>query len=79
MASELWSETAIERQLSHKKRNNERAACTQWDEFLEERRMIMTWWSRFLKANRDNHVTPQEFAKQAGKNVTRLRSGKRTE
>ncbi|CRI54828.1 hypothetical protein CCOS191_0292 [Pseudomonas sp. CCOS 191] len=79
MASELRSETAIERQLSHKKRNNERAACTQRDEFLEERRMIMIWWSRFLEANRDDHVIPHEFAKQTGDNVTRLRRAKRTE
>jgi len=77
--SGLWSETAIERQMSHKERNNVRAAYTHKAEFLEERRMIMTWWSRFLEANREDHVTPHEFAKQAGENVTRLRSAKRTE
>ena len=53
--SGLWSETAIERQMSHKERNNVRAAYTHKAEFLEERRMIMTWWSRFLKANHDDH------------------------
>jgi len=36
--------------------------------------MIMTWWSRFLGANREDHVTLHEFAK-----VTRLRSAKKTE
>lgn len=77
--SGLWSETAIERQMSHKERNNVRAAYTHKAEFLEERRMIMTWWSRFLEANREDHVTPHEFAKQTGENVTRLRSAKRTE
>ncbi len=41
--------------------------------------MIMTWWSRFLEANREDHVTLHEFAKQTGENVTRLRSAKRTE
>ena len=41
--SGLWSETAIERQMSHKERNNVRAAYTHKAEFLEERRMIMTW------------------------------------
>lgn len=40
--SGLWSETAIERQMSHKERNNVRAAYTHKAEFLEERRMIMT-------------------------------------
>ncbi|MFG8118627.1 hypothetical protein ACEOOJ_15935, partial [Pseudomonas aeruginosa] len=55
------------------------ACYTHKAEFLEERRMIMTWWSRFLEANREDHVTPHEFAKQTGENVTRLRSAKRTE
>ena len=74
--SGLWSETAIERQMSHKERNNVRAAYIHKAEFLEERRMIMTWWSRFLEANREDHVTPHEFAKQSGENVTRIRSAK---
>jgi len=77
--SGLWSETAIERQMSHKERNNVRAAYTHKAEFLEERRMIMTWGSRFLEANREDHVTPHEFAKHTGENVTRLRSAKRTD
>ena len=74
--SGLWSETAIERQMSHKKRNNVRAAYTHKAELLEERRMIMTWWSRFLEANREDHVTPHEFAKQSGENVTRIRGAR---
>jgi len=41
--SGLLSEIAIERQMSHKERNNVRAAYTHKIEFLEERRMIMTW------------------------------------
>ncbi|MGI4837309.1 MAG: tyrosine-type recombinase/integrase [Janthinobacterium lividum] len=77
--SGLWSETAIERQMSHKERNNVRAAYIHKAEFLEERRMIMTWWSRFLEANREDHVTPHEFAKQSGENVTRIRSARWTE
>ncbi|MEX6663653.1 tyrosine-type recombinase/integrase [Pseudomonas sp. W2-17] len=74
--SGLWSETAIERQMSHKERNNVRAAYIHKAEFLEERRMIMTWWSRFLEANRADHVTPHEFAKQSGENVTHIRSAR---
>lgn len=77
--SGLWLETAIERQMSHMERNNIRAAHTRKAGFLEERRMIMTWWSRFLDANRKDHVTLHEFAKQMGENVTRLRSAKKTE
>ncbi len=62
--------------MSHKERNNVRAAYTHKAEFSEERRMIMTWWSRFLEANREDHVTPHEFAKQKGENITRLCSAK---
>lgn len=72
--SGLWSETAIERQMSHKERNNVRAAYIHKAEFIEERRLIMNWWSRYLEANRQEHVTPHEFANQTGSNVTRLKA-----
>jgi len=55
--SGLWSETAIERQMSHK-----------------ERRLTMNWRSRYLEANRQEHVTPHEFANQTGPNVNRLKA-----
>jgi integrase len=77
--SGLWSETSIERQMSHKERNNVRAAYIHKSEFFEERRMIMTWWSRFLEANCEDYVTPHEFAKQSGENVTRIRGARRAE
>jgi hypothetical protein len=35
---------------------------------------IMNWWSRYLEANRQEHVTPHEFANQTGANVTRLKA-----
>ena len=72
--SGLWSETAIERQMSHKERNNVRAAYIHKAEFIEERRLIMNWWSRYLETNRKEHVTPHEFANQTGTNVTRLKA-----
>lgn len=72
--SGLWSETAIERQMSHKERNNVRAAYIHKAEFIEERRLIMNWWSRYLEANRQEHVTPHEFANQIGVNVTRMKA-----
>lgn len=72
--SGLWSETAIERQMSHKERNNVRAAYIHKAEFIEERRLIMNWWSRYLETNRQEHVTPHEFANQIGPNVTRLKA-----
>ncbi len=39
-----------------------RAAYIHKAEFIEERRLIMNWWSEYLKANEDEHVTPHEFA-----------------
>ncbi|WP_437880105.1 tyrosine-type recombinase/integrase [Pseudomonas sp. LRF_L74] len=71
--SGLWSETAIELQMSHKERNNVRAAYIHKAQFLEERRMIMNWWSRYLDVNRQEHVSPHEFANRLGENVTRLK------
>ncbi len=76
--SGLWSETAIERQMSHKERNNVRAAYIHKAEFIEERRLIMNWWSRYLETNRQEHVTPHEFANQTGPNVTRLKAKRGT-
>ena len=70
--SGLWSETAIERQMSHRERNSVRAAYIHKAEFIEERRLIMNWWSRYLTANLQEYVTPHEFANLAGENVTRL-------
>jgi len=63
--SGLWSETAIERQMSHRERNSVRAAYIHKAEFIEERRLIMNWWSEYLDENRNEHVTPHEFANKA--------------
>ena len=72
--SGLWTDAAIERQMSHKERNNVRAAYIHKAEFIEERRLIMNWWSRYLEANQQEHVSPREFANQTGANVTRLKA-----
>ncbi|ONH50927.1 Integrase [Pseudomonas cedrina] len=62
--SGLWSETAIERQMSHRERNKVRAAYIHKAEFIEERRLIMNWWSDYLDVNQEEHVTPHEFARK---------------
>lgn len=36
----------------------------------------MNWWSRYLEANRQEHVTPHEFANCSGATVTPLESAK---
>lgn len=73
--SGLWSEDAIERQMSHKERNHVRAAYIHKAEFLEQRRLIMDWWNRYLEANRQGHVSPYDFANAKSKKVVRLRRG----
>ena len=60
--SALWSETAIERQMSHKERKNVSAAYIHKAEFIEERRLIMNWWSRFPVTNQQEDVAPTAAA-----------------
>lgn len=65
--SGLWSRDAVERQMSHKERNGVRAAYIHRAEHLEERRLMLNWWSDYLEANRLEAVAPFEYAKQGGK------------
>lgn len=60
--SGLWSDDAIERQLSHSERNNVRAAYIHTSEHLDERRLMIQWWADYLDANKSNSITPYEFA-----------------
>ncbi|EYU07549.1 Phage integrase [Pseudomonas aeruginosa PA103] len=62
--------------MSHKERNRVRAAYIHKAEFLEQRRLIMAWWSNYIDANRSGHATPHEFAHPAGDNITPLPSGR---
>ena len=76
LESGLWTDAAIERQMSHKERNRVRAAYIHKAEFLEQRRLIMAWWSNYIDTNRSGHVTPHEFAHPSGENITPLPSGR---
>ena len=60
--SGLWQEDAVERQMSHQERNSVRLAYTHAAEFMQERRLMMQWWSDYLDANRQQAVTPYDFA-----------------
>ncbi|MDR5612310.1 MAG: integrase arm-type DNA-binding domain-containing protein [Arsenophonus sp.] len=62
--SGLWSDDAIERQLSHIERNTVRAAYIHTSKHLEERRKMVQWWADYLDANRDQHITPYDFARK---------------
>lgn len=63
LESGLWSVDAIERQMSHKERNNVRAAYTHKAEFLAQRSKIVQWWADWLDANRKSFISPHDHAK----------------
>ncbi|MDC9594055.1 tyrosine-type recombinase/integrase [Xenorhabdus sp. IM139775] len=65
--SGLWSDDAIERQLSHIERNNVRAAYIHTSKHLDERRLMVQWWADYLDANREKYITPYDFAKNRRK------------
>ncbi|MFW7862999.1 tyrosine-type recombinase/integrase [Klebsiella pneumoniae] len=60
--SGLWSEDAVELQMSHKESNSVRAAYTHKAKHLEQRRLMLQWWADFLDANSNGMVRPFEFA-----------------
>lgn len=62
--SGLWSDDAIERQLSHSERNSVRAAYIHTSEHLDERRLMVQWWADYLDANTLEYITPYDFAKK---------------
>lgn len=60
--SGLWATDAIERQMSHKERNGVRAAYIHRAEHLQERRLMLAWWSDYLDACRTEYLPPYEAA-----------------
>lgn len=58
----LWSEDAVELQMSHKESNSVHAAYTHKVKHLEQRRLMLQWWADFLDANRNGMVRPFEFS-----------------
>lgn len=60
--SGLWSEDAVELQMSHKESNSVRAAYTHKAKHLEQRRLMLQWWADYLDASRNGMVSPFEFA-----------------
>ncbi|MBD8164591.1 tyrosine-type recombinase/integrase [Erwinia persicina] len=60
--SGLWSEDAVELQMSHKESNSVRAAYTHKAKHLDQRRLMLQWWADFLDANSNNMIRPFEFA-----------------
>ncbi|MWO55303.1 DUF4102 domain-containing protein [Escherichia coli] len=65
--SKLWSDDAIERQLSHIERNNVRAAYIHTSEHIEERKHMLQWWADYLDHCRNGFTPPYEFVWQQQK------------
>ncbi|MEQ4658782.1 tyrosine-type recombinase/integrase, partial [Providencia manganoxydans] len=61
--SGLWSKDAVERQMSHQERNSVRAAYIHKAEHIEERYLMVQWWADYLDANREQTISPFDFAK----------------
>lgn len=62
--SRLWSKDAIERQMSHRERNNVRAAYAHKAEHLNERMKMMQWWSDYLDVSREGFIAPYVYVRQ---------------
>ncbi|HBX3076188.1 TPA: DUF4102 domain-containing protein [Klebsiella pneumoniae] len=58
MESGLWSQDAVERQMSHQERNTVRLAYIHKAEHLEARKAMMQWWSDYLDVCRKTYVPP---------------------
>lgn len=67
--SGLWSDDAIERQLSHTERNNVRAAYIHTSEHLDECRLMVQWWADYLQMNRKKSITPYDYQSLLACNV----------
>lgn len=56
--SGLWSQDAIELQMSHQQRNSVRAADIHKAEHLEARKAMMQWWSDYLETSKESYIPP---------------------
>jgi len=67
--SGLWSNDAVERQMSHMKRNLVRAAYIHKAEHLDERKLMLQWWADFLDANREKGLVRLILGRYAGETI----------
>ncbi|OSL74968.1 integrase [Escherichia coli TA054] len=58
MESSIWSQDAVERQMSHQERNSVRQAYIHRAEHLEARKAMMQWWSDYLDTCRKTYIPP---------------------
>ena len=72
--SGLWSRDAVERQMSHQERSNVRAAYIHRAEHLQERRLMMSWWSSYLGAVREHYIPPFEWDSAPSAKAARIKA-----
>lgn len=70
--STLFSEDAVERQMSHRERNDVRAAYTHTAEFMEERKVMMQWWSDYLDINTTEYISPYDYGQEYRKKNSQI-------
>ena len=56
-----WSRDAVERQMSHQERNSVRAAYIHKAEHLDERRLMLQWWTDYLDETTKRRIAPFDF------------------
>jgi len=61
--STLFQKEAVEKQMSHQERDQVRLAYTHTAQYLEERKAMLNWWSDYLEANQQVHISPYDFTK----------------
>lgn len=61
--SGLFDRAAMEQQMSHKTKTDDETewAYTHHIDFIEERKVMMEWWSEYLEINHTKYISPQEF------------------
>ncbi|EBO9521033.1 tyrosine-type recombinase/integrase [Salmonella enterica] len=64
MESGLWSQDAVERQMSHQERNTVRLAYIHKAEHMEARMDMMQWWSDYLDMCSETWVPPYIWSQQ---------------
>lgn len=78
--STLFTKEAVEKQMSHQEGNSVRQAYLHHAEFLEERQMMLYWWSDYLEANREQYISPMDFSlkliEQAQKGIIHMKYAK---
>lgn len=69
MESGLWSQDAVERQMSHQERNSVRAAYIHKAEYLDARKAMMQWWSDYLDACRKTYIPSYIWVKNLNRST----------